>query len=96
MDYKFALELNKIGIVAYNEQENLWQIAKRCAASSGISMAGFGAVIGFKTGSVVVPGIGTIAGPIVGALTGLVSGTFSCTLLNVAMKDELKKIAQGN
>lgn len=96
MDYNFAIELSKIGIVAYNEQENLFQIAKRCAASSGIPMAGAGAVIGLKTGSVVVPGVGTIAGPVVGALAGLVAGTFSCTMINVALKDELKKIARGN
>lgn len=95
MDNSFVVELLKIGIVSYKEQETLFQIAKRCAKTTGVPMAGAGALMGIKAGSVVVPGVGTLAGPVAGALAGLFAGTFSCTMLNVSVRDELKKLAKS-
>lgn len=95
MDINFSRELSKMGIVAYNEQENLWSIAKRCSGTLGIASAGAGAIYGSGAGSI-VPGAGTLSGAVTGALAGLVAGTFACTMANVALRDELKKLAQGN
>jgi hypothetical protein len=95
MDNRFAAELMKIGIVSYKERETLYQIAKRCAQTTGIPMAGAGALIGLKAGSVTLPGVGTIAGPVAGALAGLFSGTLSCTMVNVSLREELRKLANG-
>jgi hypothetical protein len=95
MDQKFIQELIKIGIISYKEQETLFQIAKRCAATTGMPMAGAGALIGLKAGSITVPGIGTIAGPVAGALAGMISGTVSCTMLNAGMRKELQGLARG-
>jgi len=92
MDQRFAKELISIGILSFKEQEKLWQIAKRCASSTGIPAAGAGALWGLKMGTP-IPGVGTVTGPVAGALAGLVYGTVSCTMLNVTMKQELKKLA---
>ena len=95
MDDKFAKELMAIGILSYQEHEKLWQIAKRCARTTGVPMAGAGALAGLKMGTVAVPGVGTIAGPVAGALAGLFSGTLSCTMLNVSMVQQLRILADG-
>ncbi len=95
MDNKFVMQLMQIGIVSYKEQETLFQIAKRCAGTTGMASAGAGALIGLKAGSVVVPGVGTVAGPIAGALGGMIAGTLSCTMLNAGLKEQLKKLARG-
>jgi hypothetical protein len=95
MNQNFTKELMAIGILSYREQERLWQIAKRCASTTGVPMAGAGALMGMQIGTVTVPGIGTVAGPVAGALAGLFAGTFSCTLLNYSMRRELKKLANG-
>lgn len=95
MDEKFVNTLMGLGIISYKEQEKVWQIAKRCARTSGLPMAGAGALLGLKMGTVTVPGVGTIAGSVAGALAGLFSGTLSCTMINMSMRNELKKIATG-
>lgn len=88
MSEQFIEELMKIGIVSYREQETLFKVAKRCASTTGIPMAGAGALIGLKTGSVIIPGVGTIAGPVAGSLVGLFGGTISCTMLNMSLRQE--------
>ncbi len=95
MDEKFVNTLMGLGIISYKEQEKVWQIAKRCAMTSGVPLAGAGAVMGAKMGTVTVPGVGTIAGSVAGALAGLFGGTISCTMVNMSMRNELKKIANG-
>ena len=95
MDENFVKELMSIGILSYQEQEKMWDIAKRCARTAGIPMAGAGALIGLKAGTVAVPGFGTIAGPVAGALVGLFAGTASCTMLNVSMTQQLRILANG-
>lgn len=95
MDENFVKELMAIGILSYQEHEKLWHIAKRCASTAGIPMAGAGAVAGLSFGTVAVPGLGSVAGPVAGALAGLVSGTVSCTMLNVSMVQQLRILANG-
>lgn len=95
MNENFIKELIKIGILSYKEQETLYQIAKRCASTTGLAMAGAGAVLGAKAGTVTIPGVGTVAGSVAGALAGLLGGTMSCTMLNVSMRQELRKLANG-
>lgn len=95
MDQKFAEQLMTIGIISYKEQETLWQIAKRCGSTAGVPTAGAGAVLGANLGTVTIPGVGTIAGSLAGAIVGLAAGTLSCTMLNVSMRQELKKLANG-
>lgn len=92
---QFNLQLMQLGIIAYKEQETLRQIALRCAKTAGVPMAGAGALIGLNAGTVMLPGIGSVAGPVAGALAGMLSGTLSCTMLNVSMRESLKKIARG-
>lgn len=79
---KFRHELVSIGIISYNEQERLWDIAKRCV-KMGIPTAGAGAVLGAQLGTVALPLIGTISSSAAGALAGLFLGTLMCTSLNL-------------
>lgn len=95
MDQAFVRELLKIGIVSYDQQESLFQIAKRCARTTGIPMAGAGGLIGMSAGTIIVPGVGSIPGYLAGALAGLVSGTVSCSMLNAASRKQLKVLAEG-
>lgn len=95
VDRGFIKELIKIGIVSYDEQERLWDVAQRCAKTTGIPMAGAGAVLGGKMGTVALPGGGTISGAAAGALAGLVSGTVSCVALNLSVRGELRSLANG-
>ncbi len=95
MDQKFVKELMSIGIISYREQETLWELGKRCAVTTGLPLAGAGALAGMNMGTVTVPGVGTITGSIAGALAGLVAGTLMCYSLNNSMKIELRKLANG-
>lgn len=91
---KFVKELMSIGILSYNEHERLWHIAKRCAVT-GVVMGAGTAKLGAGGGTVALPGIGTISGATAGFLAGLVTGTASCVAINVALRDELKQLANG-
>ncbi|WP_460952112.1 hypothetical protein [Spirosoma daeguense] len=92
---QFIRELMGIGILSYREHQTLWQIAKRCAATTGVTAATPMAILGTQIGSVIIPGVGSIPGTVAGALAGLVSGTISCTMLNVAAQNELKNTLQS-
>ena len=91
----FVQNVMRIGVLSYREQETLWQIAQRCATTTGVTAAAPLAMLGAQMGSVAIPGLGTVAGPVVGALAGLFYGTVSCTMLNMSAQNELKKLAQG-
>jgi hypothetical protein len=95
MDQNFVHQMLQLGILSYKEQETLWQIAKRCAGTAGISMGGAGALMGLKAGTVTVPGVGTVSGAVAGFLAGLTAGTASCVMLNQTYKNELRKLASG-
>ncbi|MGB3799348.1 MAG: hypothetical protein WA952_05995 [Lewinella sp.] len=86
MDQKWIKNMMAIGVLSYREQERLWDIAKRCTKTVGIPTAGAGFVLGSA---------GFVHGAVAGALGGLFYGTAACTLLNVTMKKQLKKLAEG-
>ena len=88
-------QLMQLGILAHHEQESLLALAKRCAKTSGLPLGGAGAVMAAKAGTVALPGIGTVSGATAGFLAGLATGTASCVGLNLAARDELKKLAKG-
>ncbi len=86
MSETWIKKMMAIGVLSYREQENLYQIAKHCAKTVGKATAGAGFVLG-------APGGPPTA--LAGALTGLYNGTLACTLINVAMRKEMKKLARG-
>jgi hypothetical protein len=83
-----------LGIVSYREQETAWDIAKRCALTTGAPMAGAGFLMGLKAGTVTVPGVGTISGALAGFLAGLTTGTAICTAVNLSYRNELRKLLE--
>ena len=85
MDQDWIKKMMAIGVLSYREQERLYDIAKRCAKTTGVTAAGAGFVLGST---------GFVPGAVVGALGGLFYGTAACTLLNAAMRDKLKQLAQ--
>jgi len=93
IDEKFLTELRSMGIVSYREQETLFDIAKRCAATVGVPAAGGGAVAAAAIGGPISVGTLTIPAALAGALAGLFGGTFSCVMLNESMKQELRDLA---
>jgi len=88
-------QLMQLGILAHNEQETLLALAKRCAKTSGLPLGAAGAAMAAKAGTVALPGIGTVSGAAAGFLAGLSTGTATCVGLNLAARDELKKLAKG-
>jgi hypothetical protein len=94
IDPKFVTQLMQIGILSFREQERLWDIAQRCAGTAGVPMAGAGAVVGAKAGSVTVPLVGAIPGAVAGALAGLAAGTVSCVMLNTGLRQQLRELAR--
>ncbi|MVM40662.1 hypothetical protein GO730_28255 [Spirosoma sp. HMF3257] len=92
---QFIREVMAAGVLSYREQQTLWQIAKRCAATTGITAAAPLALLGTQIGSIAIPGFGTITGPVMGALAGMIYGTVSCSMLNLSAQAELRKLAQG-
>lgn len=87
--------LMEIGIVSYARQDRLIDIARRCAMTVGVPLAGTGAVGMAGAGAVMVPGVGAVPGYIVGLLAGMVTGTSMCVMLNSSMRDELRRFADG-
>ncbi len=90
---KFTKEMISIGILSHKEHETLYDIAKRCARDVGMPLAGGALILGAKSGVMTVPGVGPIAVGKV-ALAGLITGTLTCTALNVALRQEIRKLAQ--
>ena len=82
-----------MGIVRYRDQETLFEIAKRCATTVGLSSAGGGAVLAAGIGGPVSLGTLTLPASVVGALAGLFAGTVSCVMLNEGLKQELRDLA---
>jgi mannitol-specific phosphotransferase system IIBC component len=94
IDPAFTRELLAIGILSYREQETLWNIAQRCARTTGLPLAGMGFVAGASVGSVAVPGVGTVPGAVATALAGLFTGTLVCVGLNLSLRDQLRDFAR--
>ena len=85
-------EMLKMGIVSYDEQATLWDIAKKCSRTMGVTAAGGGMVLGASVGMVTVPGVGSVPGAVVGLLAGFVTGTAACTAVNVRHRDALRSL----
>jgi hypothetical protein len=81
-----------MGPLKYEKKFSIWNTAKNCAATVGKNMAVVGAIHGATGGTAFVPGVGTVSGAVGGALAGMFYGTVACTAMNVAVKNDLKKI----
>ena len=86
-------KLKQYGILGHKEQETLYELAKRCAKTTGVPAAGGAAVMGAQAGAVTLPVVGAVPGAVAAALGGLLVGTGSCVALNLAAKKKLKEIA---
>jgi hypothetical protein len=82
----------KLGIISYSDQDSLYSIAKKCAATIGITVGGAGAVFGAGMGTVTVPGVGAVPGGVAGFLAGLIAGTTTCTAANLKYRRELRSL----
>jgi hypothetical protein len=91
----FSKELLKIGIMSYDEHETLWKIAKRCARTTGITVAIPTAMAGAAMGSISIPGVGAVPGVVAGALAGFVGGTTQCVTTNSLFKTQLRLLISG-
>ncbi len=79
---KFRNEILKLGFHGYDEQMSLFQIAKRCAKTTGLAMGGMGAA-------------GTAAlgpGAAAGFLAGLATGTLTCGIGSTIYREEIKRM----
>ena len=88
----FRREILMLGIISHRQQDSVWSIAKRCAATNGVPL---GLAIGAASsqgGTVLVPGVVTISAGLAGFLTGLLAGTAMCTAANLAYRDELQEL----
>lgn len=76
-------QLLAIGIVSYDEQETIIDIARRCSRFGAVTGAGW-AVLGAPA---LAPGV------MAGFLSGFLAGTATCTALNFAAREQLKQLA---
>jgi hypothetical protein len=81
--------LMSIGIVSYKEQETVWEMAKRCRDTVGLSSAAAGALLGTH----IIPGVGTLGGAAALALVNI----GACTAVNFGYheSEEIKRLAKG-
>ncbi|MGN3974613.1 hypothetical protein [Tsuneonella sp. SYSU-LHT278] len=80
----FQREIVKLGFYSYDEQQSIFDLAKRCARTTGLSLGGAGAV-------------GTAAlgpGAAVGFLAGLATGTAACTAGSLLYREQIKQLLE--
>jgi hypothetical protein len=87
----FRRQMLALHIISYSDQDTLWSIARKCAATTGIPLGGGFAVLGAGAGAVTVPGVGSIPGYLAGFLAGLATGTATCTALNLRYRSDLRQ-----
>jgi hypothetical protein len=75
-----------------SEGETLMKLAKRCAMTSGIPVAGAGGVALAGVGSVAIPLIGSVPGYVAGALAGFIGGTTACMIARRSTAEHVKQI----
>lgn len=78
--------------LADRESETLMRLAKRCAQTAGVPLAGAGAVALAGAGSVTLPLVGAVPGYLAGALAGFVGGTTACMIARGAQADQVRQI----
>lgn len=79
-----------------SEADTLMKLAKRCAQTAGIPMAGAGGVAMAGVGSVTVPLVGSVPGFLAGALAGFVGGTTACMIARRSSAEHVKQILSSN
>lgn len=72
----------------------LWEVAKRCAKTSGASLGAAAGLMSAGAGAVAVPGVGAVPAWILGFLAGAATGTVTCTVVHGSLKRELDKIVR--
>lgn len=80
----FQREIVKLGSYSYDEQQSIFDLAKRCARTTGLSLGAAGAV-------------GTAAlgpGAAVGFLAGLATGTAACTAGSLLYREQIKQLLE--
>ncbi|WP_024297124.1 hypothetical protein [Methylomicrobium lacus] len=75
-----------------SESETLMKLAKRCAQTAGVPMAGVGAVALAGVSSVTIPLVGAVPGYLAGALAGFVGGTTACMIARRSSAEQVKQI----
>ena len=91
----FITQATALGVVSPDRRDNLWQLAKHCAAKVGVPMGGGFAVLGAGAGAVSL-GTLTVPGWAVGFLVGIATGTSACVALNLSAsrKAELRALSR--
>ena len=84
---KFREEVLKLGVISLHDQDTLWNIAKKCARTTGVPMGGAGVIL-----VTVATGPVGISAVLVGFLSGLVGGVAMCTMTSIGLKEELKAL----
>ncbi len=92
---KFRSDILKVGIISYDEQDQVWDIAKKCARKIGKPMAVGWGMYGFSGGTVIVPGVGSVTGLLGGMLAGYATGTLACTAFTVTQRKELRELLKN-
>jgi len=82
--------------VGDSESETLMKLAKICAKTAGIPMAGAGAVALSGVGAVTLPLVGSVPGYVAGALAGFVGGTTACMIARRSTAEHVKQILGRN
>jgi hypothetical protein len=75
-----------------SEAETLMRLAKLCAQTAGVPMAGAGAVALAGVSSVAIPLVGSVPGYLAGALAGFVGGTTACMIAKRTSVEHVKQI----
>lgn len=78
------------------EAETLMKLAKRCAQTAGIPLAGVGGLALAGVGSFTVPLVGSVPGYLVGALAGFFGGTTACMIARRTSAEHVKQILSDN
>ena len=79
-----------------SEADTLMKLAKLCAVTSGIPVAGAGAIALSSVSSVTIPLVGAVPGYVGGALAGFVGGTTACMITRRSITDHIKQILGKN
>ncbi|MFD1558019.1 hypothetical protein ACFSHT_20720 [Paraburkholderia silviterrae] len=90
-----ALAMDYFGI-GDSEAETLMKLAKRCAQTAGIPLAGTGGIALAGVGSITVPLVGSVPGYLVGALAGFVGGTTACMIARGSTAEHVRQILSEN
>ena len=83
--------------ISYNADDikYLFAVAKHCARSSGLAVAGATAIATSTAGAVTLPIVGAVPGWVAGALAGFIGGTTVCVMGRAALKPALDQIVEA-